>query len=239
MKIFQLHKDSILLLFDQIKQGHFLWFFLPGLIASLLFTSLYTLASEAENLFSILENIPLIGSILAIGISKTFGLIYFLIMQIYIFFVLTILSPFNTVLSESLDAKLTGKKYKMDFEQVVKDFLRMILVVLIAIIMEFFIMGLYWILSWIFGLGFLDSIVFGLISAFFFGFSFYDYSLERYNQGVFASLGFAFSNMGLVTLTGVIFILIFSIPFIGIALAPVLITMLSTIIYLKKYKYIH
>lgn len=236
MKSIQLHIQAIQTVFNEIKEGRFLKYFIPGLIVALLFGSFFTIFNRTEGLFSFIEKIPLIGGFLSSGVSKTFGMFYFLIMQVYIFFVLTVLSPFNALLSEALDGKLTSKDYPFDFAQVISDFFRMILLVLISLILEFFFMGAYWLLSWILGLGFLDFIVYSLISAFFFGLSFYDYSLERYKVGVFSSFGFAFSNFWLVSLTGLVFLILFSIPYIGIPTAPVLATMIATVVYLNHRK---
>ena len=228
------HIEALKLIFDELKAGNFLLFFLPGLVASLFFLSIYSLISETESLFSFLEHVPLIGSYLVGGVSKAFGLLMFLMLQIYIFFVLTVLSPFNTVLSEKLDSKLTGKEYVFDFGQVMLDLLRMIFVVFLALFLEYFTMVIYWLVSWILHIGFLDTIAYILISAFYFGFSFYDFSLERHKQGVFSSLGFAFRNMGTVTLTGLCFIFLFYFPYVGVLLAPVITTMIATVVYLKK-----
>ena len=105
------HIAAIKLIFEELKAGNFLLFFIPGVVASIFFLSIYSLTSSTASLFDFLEHIPLIGGYLAGGVNKTFGLLMFLLLQIYIFFVLTVLSPFNTVLSEKLDAKLTGKEY--------------------------------------------------------------------------------------------------------------------------------
>jgi CysZ protein len=228
------HIAAIKLIFEELKAGNFLLFFIPGVVASIFFLSIYSLTSSTASLFDFLEHIPLIGGYLAGGVNKTFGLLMFLLLQIYIFFVLTVLSPFNTVLSEKLDAKLTGKEYVFDLGQVMLDLLRMIFVVFLAVFLEYFTMIVYWIISWILHLGFLDTIAYILISAFYFGFSFYDYSLERHKQGVFSSLGFAFKNMGTVTLTGLCFLLLFYFPYVGVIVAPVIATMIATVVYLKK-----
>lgn len=234
MKSIRLHIQAIQTVLNELKAGRFLQYFIPGLIVALLFGSFFTLTSRTEGLFSFIEKIPLIGGILSTGVSKTFGMFYFLIMQVYIFFVLTVLSPFNTLLSEALDGKLTGKEYPFDLAQVISDVFRMILLVMMSLILEFFFMGVYWVISWMFGLDFFDFFVYTLISAFFFGLSFYDYSLERYKVGVFSTFGFAFSNFWMVSVTGLIFLLIFSIPYIGIPTAPVLATMIATVVYLNR-----
>ena len=234
MKSLQLHIDSVKAVITELKTGKYVIYFIPGIAAALLFGSIFSITNKTENLFDFVEHIPLIGGFLSTGVEKTFGLFYFIILQIYVFFVLTLLSPFNTLLSEAVDSNLTGKKYPFNIIEVLSDLARMIFIVLVSLILEFFLMGAYWILSWILGLGFLDTIVYTVVSAFFFGLSFYDYSLERYRQGVFSTFGFAFSNILAVTITGLIFTFIFAIPFIGIPLSPVLATMIATIVYIKK-----
>jgi CysZ protein len=236
VKAIEYHIEALKVVFTELSKGRFLLFFLPGLVVAIFFGGIFSLTSEAEGMFSFVEKIPLIGGILGAGVSKTFGMISFLVMQIYIFFILTVLSPFNTVLSESFDSHLTGKEYKFDLGQVFLDMMRMVFVVLVSLTMEFFVMGSYWVLSWILGLGFMDFIVYSVISGFFFGLSFYDYSLERYKQGVFSTFGYAFSKFGMVTLTGLVFMLIFAIPYIGIPIAPVIATMIATVIYIKQLK---
>jgi CysZ protein len=124
----------------------------------------------------------------------------------------------------------------------------MIVIVFIAIILQLFFFLIYFIFSSILGLSFFDEIAYFIISSFFYGFAFFDYSLERDKIGVFGSLGFAFSNMLLVSLTGAFFLLLYKtgsffvgsfsfsflsiIPNLGIIAAPVLTTILATYVYI-------
>ena len=233
LKAIQFHIDSLKIVIDQLKQGRFIAYFIPGFIAAFLFVSSYLLIGQVQEIFSFVSDIPLIGSLLLEGMNKSFGLVSFILMQLYIFFVLTILSPFNTLLSESLDSQLTGKSYTFSLSQATSDFFRMILVVTIAIVLEFLILIIWWIFSWTLGMGFLDKIVYILISAFFFAFSFYDYSLERYKVGTLSSLKFVWKNLFSSLITGLFFLALYSIPFVGVILAPVLTTMLATVVYLR------
>jgi CysZ protein len=155
---------------------------------------------------------------------------------VFQFFVLTLLSPFNTVLSEKFDTELTGRKFEGGFIRILNDFLRMILVVILALILEFFLMGVWWILDWILPFGFLSPLVYFLIGSFFFGFAFYDFSLERHGVGTLGSLGFAFKKPLHMIATGALFQLVFMIPVAGIILAPVLLTMISTAVYVKMHE---
>jgi CysZ protein len=236
MKAIQIHIDALKIVFDQLKQGRFIVYFIPGIFAAFIFFSSFMLISQIEGIFSFVGDIPLIGNLLLEGITQSFGFISFLLMQLYVFFVLTVLSPFNTLLSEALDSQLTGKSYTFSISQVISDFFRMLLVVTIALTLEFLILALWWIFSWMLGFGFLDKIVYILISAFFFAFSFYDYSLERYKVGTLSSLKFAWKHLSSTLLTGIVFIALYSIPFVGVILAPVLTTMLATVVYLKTMK---
>jgi CysZ protein len=83
------------------------------------------------------------------------------------------------------------------------------------------------------GLEVVNPVVYFIISSFFMGFAFYDFSLERYGVGTFSSWGVAFSNKLHMVLTGGLFTLLFMIPFAGVILAPILVTMISTAAYIK------
>jgi CysZ protein len=113
------------------------------------------------------------------------------------------------------------------------DILRMIAVVSIALTLELILSGVWWLITGITGIHFLDGAVYFIIAAFFYGFSFYDYSLERYKIGITGSMNYAFSNALNMFLTGSIFLLLYNIPLVGVIIAPVLTTMLSTIVYLN------
>jgi uncharacterized protein involved in cysteine biosynthesis len=94
---------------------------------------------------------------------------------------------------------------------------------------------MYWMVSWMLP-DVLDPIMYHIIGAFFFGFAFYDFHLERYQVGVMGSLGYAFENGLTMILTGSIFLLIYEIPIIGIPLSPVIAVMISNVVYLYKAK---
>jgi uncharacterized protein involved in cysteine biosynthesis len=79
----------------------------------------------------------------------------------------------------------------------------------------------------------LEPILSFLSASFFYGFSFYDYSLERYSENTMKSLWFAFTRPLTMILTGSIFSLIMFIPVVGIPVAPVLTVMISTVVYIK------
>jgi len=236
MNAFQLHISALKKTFAILSNGNYLAFFIPGLIVGLIFWQVFLFSETFENIFDFLKDIPLLGKYLKSFIEGSFSLLNFILYQLFVFFVLTILSPFNTILGEKLDTQLTGKKYNFNFYRLLTDLIRMIFIVICALTLELLFMSVYWLISWITGLHFLDEPMYFLIGAFFYGLSFYDYSLERNKIGISGSFNFAFNNILLVTLTGCIFFAVFYIPIAGVVIAPVITTMISTIIYINFRK---
>lgn len=240
MKALIHHFHGIRITLSELLQGKFLLFFIPGIIISLVYwiTIYYTTSIETPDLIpdTGVSWLDTATGWIDTGISSTVGGIVWvfsvILEQIYIFIIITVLSPFNTALAEKLDSSLTGFKVDFNLVRFINDFIRMIFVVILAITLEFTFIIVYWMVSWILGLDALDPYIYPLMAAFFFGFSFYDFALERYEVGVFGSLGYAFSKPLSMLLTGGIFMLIYHIPYIGIPLAPVLAVMISTVVYL-------
>lgn len=232
MKAIIFHSKAITTLISQLLKGKYLIYFIPGLVISIIYFWLTSRFLSYSGDDSFLNKVPLVGEYLVVGVKKTVSIFGFIVDQIYVFIILTLLSPVNTYLSENVDKDLTGQNFEGGVIKFVNDFIRMLFVVVLAISMELILISTWWILSWMFSLQTTYEIGAYLIAAFFFGFSFYDYSLERYDKGVFSSLGFSFGKLFMVTITGVIFKLIYIIPFVGIAVAPVVCTIIATVVYL-------
>lgn len=238
MKALSYHINAIKITVEQFSKGRFLVFFIPAFILTFVYWYVQNYLNEVNETASTVSYIPWIGEYLSSGVETAFSIADFILKQIYIFVILTVLAPVNTLLSEKLDGRLTGSNVPFDVLRFINDFFRMVFVVFLAICLEFTFMAFYWIISWIFGLGFIDDVIYFLMAAFFFGFSFYDYSLERYGVGVFGTIGYAFKNMLTMVLTGAIFLLIYEIPYVGIPIAPGIAVMVATIVYLyKEQKY--
>lgn len=218
-KIFMYYLKAIQMIFNELRQGNYLRYFLPGTIASLLFYWLFSYVHGTANSVS------------------TFADVWnFIISQVYVFFLLTLLSPVNCRLSQKLDTHLTGTGYSAGIVEIFSDFGRMVLIVTVSLILELVFMLVWWIFSYFIGTQFIVDLGYFSIAAFFFGFSFFDYSLERHRVGLFTSLAEAFKKPLTMILTGSIFSLLYMIPVIGIILAPVISTMISTIVYLYTVK---
>lgn len=219
-----------------LLKGKFLWFFIPGLIVGLIYFYFQWQAQRLqESITNVTDAVPIVGSAISWAIDGVAEIFNLITSEFYKFVVLVILSPVNCILSEKFDSYLTGKEYKFDLVRLLNDFLRMILIVISALLMEYIFLGIWLIFSWILP-DFIGETVFFLIASFFIGFSFYDYSMERYGMNFFKSWGMGFSKMSYMLITGGIFTLMIKIPAVGIIAAPVLITMLSTATYILLNK---
>lgn len=234
MKAIHLHIIGIRKVFDSLMSGKYLLFFIPGIIVGILFWQSLLLADSLKSNLEFIQSIPLIGTFLQSGINSAFGFFDFLLKQLFVFFILTLLSPFNALLAEKIDSDENQQEHAFDLVKLINDLLRMIFLVTIITVLEGLFIAVYWIISRFITAEWLNNTVFFLISAFFYGFSFYDYSLERDNKGVFSSLVYANRNMLTVTLTGICFLAMYSIHYIGVVVAPVIATMLATYIFITK-----
>lgn len=231
MKAINYHIRGIITTFEYLFKGKYLLFFIPGLILMGLFMLYGSSFKEID------ESVDISGgySWLSWADSWFSGILSFLdgiIESIYIFLVLTALSPFFTALGEKFDKELTGYEVEGGIIRFINDFLRMIWIVIVSLILQGAFLFLYWMIDAIFGFPeIVDEVVRYCIIGFFFGFTFYDFALERYAKGVGSSLAFAFSAPLGMIIIGVIFKAIYAIPYVGIPLAPVLVVMISTVAY--------
>lgn len=235
MKVIENHIYGIKATFETLAKGKLWIFFVPGLAVGLMFFSMLSVTTGIEETSkSFFGNFWIVGDWIETGIGWLFDFIEIILIWIIQFVVLTLLSPFNSFLSEKFDSEISGREFKTSFIQILNDFLRAIFVAFIAIVLEVTCLLGWLLLSFILpGSDYLDPIMYFLIGAFFFGFAFYDYSLERHGVSTLGSIGFSFSKMSYMLVTGSIFQLIFMIPYIGLFIAPVLATFISTGAYVK------
>jgi CysZ protein len=235
MKGITLYAKGISHTFETLFKGKFLLFFIPGVVAGILLAMYFAQTQGIRDLASSTEDIPLIGGVIYWFVGSIGAFIDWIVEMIFQFVVLVCFSPFNCILAEKYDNYITGNKFDGGFLRIVNDMLRAIFIVFISLSLELLVSGLWWVLSFIFPpLDVLSPVVSFIIPAFFIGFSLYDYALERYGIGTFGTIGYGFKRMFLMVLGGGIFILILKIPYIGIILAPVLATMITTYVYVHR-----
>ncbi len=231
----QYHLSGIKTTVELLLKGKFLLYFLPGALIVGFYFFFYSLNQEVqESSSSVLNEIPVVGETAAAATKGILTFLDFLFFELIKFLVLVCLSPFNCLLSEKLDNHITGSTFSGGILRIIKDIFRTILIVICALTMEYIFMAIWWIFSLILPIDFLTPIVYFLISAFFIGFAFYDLNLERYSFGIFSSWKFAFAHPFSLFISGALFTLLYWIPIAGIVLAPVLITMIATFVFIKQ-----
>lgn len=140
--------------------------------------------------------------------------------------VLIVLSPVFAWLSEKTEKKLTGTDYPFNFKKFAKDVWRGIVLAVRNLLIEiFFIIAVFVIsfvplLGWLSGL--LGMIFLFFISAYFYGFSFIDYYIERKKLNARQSVYFMRKHKGLAIGNGVLFAFTLLFPVIGTLFAPFL-----------------
>ena len=167
-------------------------------------------------------------------LSKFFtAVIYF---YTYKYIVLGLFSPFLSNYSEKVETFYQGKIFKFSLYKNLKFFLRGIGISSINFIIELLFVGFFFFLGILLPFKSVFYVLSILVQCFFIGYSFADYYYERKEYGVKKSLKEALNNVVTITLIGIVFILIFSIPVIGILYGPMYCTGVTTLYLLKKEK---
>ena len=213
------------------------WVILPGLLSLLIgSTMIYFGITKADDLAHWMiqiwpfefgeETVELIMAILS-------GMIMVILVLLTIkYLVIVLASPFMGILSEQLEARLTGKATpEVSFGQMLQDILRGLRLALRNIVRELF----YTLLLTLTGLiipvigQIISGILIFLVQAYFAGFGNLDFTLERRRYNMKQSVDFANSYRWLATGNGTGFLLILFIPILGLVLAPGLGTAAATI----------
>ena len=133
--------------------------------------------------------------------------------------VLILMSPILAIVSEKAERVLEGNDYPFTFKQLLIDIVRGIRISIRNFAFEMLFIVLLFGLSFVPLVGLGTSPILVIVSAYYYGFSFIDYNLERKKYSVSDSVNYMKKNRGLVIGNGILFALILAIPIIGIALS--------------------
>ncbi len=178
----------------------------------------------------------LVSGLLGIFLNIAF---FFLFAYIGGYLVLIILSPLFAWLSCRTDEIITGRKLPFDLRQYFIDILRGILIVLRNLVIQTFWMIVLFFIGFIPVIGWLGGIVLFFINAYFYGFSFLDYTSERRKMSIGRSVHFVRTHRGLAIANGTVFSLTRMIPFFGIMLsgfAGIVATVGATLAFIESEK---
>lgn len=178
-----------------------------------------------------------VASNLTLALIWILGIIVFYKISKYVS--MAIMSPVMSILSSKTEEIITGKSSPFDFGQFLKDIVRGVALSVRNLFMELFFTGAIFFVNIIVGFIFppaeivltpLSAIVSLAIGAFYSGFGTIDYALENRRYTFHQSIQFMRKNKGLAVGNGLMYSLLFRIPFIGVAIATVTSTVSGTII---------
>ncbi len=153
------------------------------------------------------------------------------------YIILIIMAPLLAWLSEKTEAIILQTDYPFSWVQLFKDMWRGIVLAIRNFFIEILAMIILFFLSFVPLIGFATAPALFLISAYFYGFSFMDYTSERRKLKIKESVDFVKQNKGLAIANGGVFALVLLIPFIGVSLAgflSIVSTVAASISILKK-----
>lgn len=217
------------------------FYFLPGIISMFLFGGFIylgeylslNLASALENFFKLQEY----GSILYIFIKILVWICtVFFYYLVYKSLLLVIISPILGYVSERVETHLTGKKFDFTFKDNLRFLIRGIDIGLKSFFKQMVGTCVVMFLGFIFPINLSIPLLIFIIQGYFTGFSFMDYTLERYNLSPKESLDFLKKQRVYAALCGGIFTLLFFIPVVGIFIAPLITCVATTMITLELLK---
>jgi len=161
-------------------------------------------------------------------LTGTINFFIWLSLRVFFFFlfafwggylILILLSPLLAYLSEKTEKIVLGTEVPFSAKQLLKDLWRGILLALRNFLMEMAATLLLFLLSFLPIIGWLSAPLLFLISAYYYGFSFLDYNLERRQMSVNQSIKYLRRRKGLAVANGSLFTLALLIPFVGVSLS--------------------
>ena len=209
------------------------WYFLfPVLLNLILFIGgIYGIGSVAnyvEGYLSGLANLDeatFFGAVYLKSLMSGFVWVFFKFIFFVVFatfggyIVIIILSPVFAILSEKVEEVLTGNSYPFSGDQLMRDVVRGVIIALRNMFIELGYLILFFIIGFIPVIGQFAAVILFFISAYFYGFAFIDYTIERKRLTISQSIQFMRANKGMVIANGSVFALAMLIPFCGVTLA--------------------
>jgi len=209
------------------------WYFIFPLVFNIILflAGFYSVSTLGDSLISFLsewiniEAWDFFGAGLIVGLIKGFiwvviRLLFFLIYA-YVggYIILILMSPVFALLSEKTEQIITETNLPFNFRQFTKDIVRGVLLAMRNFAIELFFTLILFVISFIPIVGYFTAIALFFVSAYFYGFSFLDYTFERRKFKIQASIQFMRHNKGLAIGNGFVFSLVLLIPYIGVMIA--------------------
>ncbi|WP_294142430.1 EI24 domain-containing protein [uncultured Sanguibacteroides sp.] len=208
----------------------FRWFMiLPLLVAFILFLAgNYFAASWGESLSDIVQQ-KITAWIAGISwlewLNEGVGFVIRFLIRVFYFFlfitwggyiVMVVMSPVYSWLSERVEARLSRVNYPFDLKQLLWEIGRGVVVAVRCMLFQTLLMIFLFFGSFLPVVGLITPVLTFIVSAYFYGFAFMDYAIERKRFKVKESMRYMKRNAGVVIGIGTIFALSLAIPFLRV-----------------------
>lgn len=151
------------------------------------------------------------------------------------YMVLILLSPLLAYASERTEEVITGRAFPFSWGQLLKDALRGALIAARNGVMELSIsIGVWFITLFVPLLAPISFVLLFIVSAYFYGFSMFDYVFERRRMRIGESVRAVNHRIGAVMANGAVFSLVMKLPLVGVMFAPVMAAIGAVLASLKK-----
>lgn len=151
------------------------------------------------------------------------------------YIVLILLSPLLAYASERTEEIITGRSFPFSFAQLMKDAVRGALVAMRNGIMELAVtVGIWFLTLFVPVLAPVSFILLFTVSAYFYGFSMFDYVFERRCMRIGESVKAVNDRIGAVLANGALFSLVMKLPLFGVMFAPVMASIGAVLATLEK-----
>lgn len=147
---------------------------------------------------------------------------------------LILLSPLFSLLSESVEEKLTGKAFPFSASQLLKDIFRGIAISLRNMFLEYFFIALCFLVTLFVPPLVIITVPFlCIVSWYYIGFTMLDYNFERHKMSISQSASFTRKNKGTAIGIGIVYALFMLLPFyVGLFFGPILAVVGATLSFL-------
>ena len=195
-----------------------LLFFIGNWLTGMLGDSLYNLfAARLEELVEGIVWLEWVNGVAGWLVFVVVKVVYFFLFAMYSgYVILVVLSPVYSWLSERAEAHLTGRTYPFSFKQLLRDMVRGILIALRNMVVQTLISIVLFLFSFVPVVGMAAPVLMLLVSAYFYGFSFLDYAIERKRIGVRDSVRYVNRRAGAATGVGLVFAVALMLPLLNI-----------------------
>ena len=182
---------------------------------------------------------PFLSGYFSAIISFILKIVFILILNTFSKYMTFIfLSPFFSILSESVEEKMEGTKYPFSVAQLFKDIIRGIGISIRNMVFEYFFIILCFIVTLLFPpIIVITTPCLLFLSWYFTGFTILDYNFERHKMSIKESIQFAKKHKGIICGIGATYSILMMLPFfIGMMIGPIIAIVGATICFLEINK---